>query len=50
MALTDTAVRHAKPIGKDYTLGDVDSLSLAVSATGGRSWHFRCCWAAVRAR
>ena len=50
MALTDTAVRHAKPIGKDYTLGDVDSLSLAVSATGGRSWHFRFCWAGKQKR
>ncbi len=50
MALTETAVRHARPIGKNYTLGDVDPLSLAVSATGGRSWHLRFCWAGKQKR
>ena len=45
MALSDMAVRKAKASGKDYTLGDADGLSLAVTAQGGRSWHFRYCWA-----
>ncbi|CAM5258055.1 Integrase OS=Rhodanobacter lindaniclasticus OX=75310 GN=B1991_11190 PE=4 SV=1 [Rhodanobacter lindaniclasticus] len=44
MALTDTVVRQAKATGKDYTLGDLDGLSLGVSAKGGKSWHFRYCW------
>lgn len=50
MALTDVAVRQARPTGKDYTLPDFDGLSLAVSATGGRSWHFRYYWAAKQKR
>lgn len=41
MALSDVAVRQAKATGKDYTLPDTDGLSLAVTATGGKSWHFR---------
>lgn len=50
MALTDVAVRQARTIGKDYTLPDFDGLSLAVSATGGKSWHFRYYWAAKQKR
>lgn len=44
MALSDLAVRHARATGKAYTLGDLDDLSLAVTAQGGRSWHFRYNW------
>ncbi|PMR78730.1 tyrosine-type recombinase/integrase [Billgrantia endophytica] len=44
MALTDMVVRQAKATGKDYTLPDFDGLSLAVSATGTKSWHFRYTW------
>lgn len=44
MALSYAAVRQATSTGKDYTLGDIDGLSLAVTASGGRSWHFRYCW------
>ena len=44
MALSDLAVRQAKATGKDYTLPDTDGLSLAVTATGGKSWHFRYYW------
>lgn len=44
MALSDLAVRQAKTTGKDYTLPDTDGLSLAVTATGGKSWHFRYYW------
>ncbi|WP_458379631.1 tyrosine-type recombinase/integrase [Serratia ureilytica] len=44
MALSDTAVQQAKSTGKAYTLGDTYGLSLAVSADGGKSWHFRYSW------
>jgi len=37
MALSDAAIRHAKPTGTDYTLGDIYGLSLAVGSSGGRS-------------
>lgn len=50
MALSDMAVRQAKATGKNYTLGDIDGLSLAVTAQGGRSWHFRFCWAGKQKR
>ena len=44
MALSDLAVRQAKATGSAYTLGDIDGLSLNVSAHGGKSWHFRYYW------
>lgn len=44
MALTDMMVRQAKATGQDYTLPDFDGLSLAVTAKGGKSWHFRYTW------
>ncbi|CAI2527802.1 Putative prophage CPS-53 integrase [Serratia ficaria] len=50
MALSDMAVRQAKATGKNYTLGDIDGLSLAVTDQGGRSWHFRYCWAGKQKR
>ncbi|HCT7642130.1 TPA: integrase arm-type DNA-binding domain-containing protein [Morganella morganii] len=50
MALSDMAVRKAKATGKAYTLGDIDGLSLAVTAQGGRTWHFRYCWAGKQKR
>lgn len=50
IALTDFSIRHARPTGKDYTLRDSDGLSLAISAKGGRSWHFRYYWAARQQR
>ena len=37
-------VRQAKATGKAYTLPDIDGLSLAVTATGSKSWHFRYYW------
>lgn len=37
MALTDTAVRLAKPGVKDYSFHDGNGLSLFVSA---KYWHF----------
>lgn len=45
MALTDTAVRHAKPRAKDYTLPDYDGLALFVNTKGAKCWHFRFSWA-----
>ncbi|MHC8380656.1 Arm DNA-binding domain-containing protein [Pseudomonas sp. LB3P14] len=45
MALTDTAVRHAKPRAKDYTLPDYDGLALFVNTKGAKRWHFRFSWA-----
>ncbi len=50
MALTDVTVRQARTTGKDYTLTDFDGLSLAVSAAGGKSWHFRYYWATKQKR
>lgn len=50
MALSDMAVRQAKAIGKAYTLGDIDGLSIAVSEQGSRSWHFRYSWAGKQKR
>ena len=44
MALSDFAVRQARATGKAYTLADSDGLSLAVTAAGGRTWHFRYYW------
>ena len=44
MALSDLVVRQAKATGKAYTLPDIDGLSLAVTATGSKSWHFRYYW------
>lgn len=44
MALSDMAIRKAKATGKAYTLADIDGLSIAVSTTGGKSWHFRYSW------
>ncbi|HRV79184.1 MAG TPA: Arm DNA-binding domain-containing protein, partial [Thauera sp.] len=50
MALSDLVVRQAKATGKAYTLPDLDGLSLAVTAAGGRTWHFRYYWAGKQKR
>ncbi|SDS16195.1 Site-specific recombinase XerD [Halopseudomonas litoralis] len=50
MALSDLTIRQARTTGKDYTLPDFDGLSLAVSAVGGKSWHFRYYWASKQKR
>lgn len=50
MALTDIVARQAKAAAKDYTISDSDGLSLFVSATGLKSWHFRYIWAERRRR
>jgi integrase len=41
MALTETAIRAAKPREKEYTLSDGDGLLLAVRATGSKRWILR---------
>lgn len=41
MALTDAIIRNSKPQHKAYTLKDIEGLSLFVSPTGNKSWHFR---------
>ena len=50
MALSDLAVRKAKATGKAYTLPDSDGLTLAVSADGSKSWHFRYYWSGTQKR
>jgi hypothetical protein len=50
MGLTDFAIRQAKATDRPYTLGDSDGLSLAISAQGRKSWHFRYYWQATQKR
>ncbi|HDT1677159.1 TPA: tyrosine-type recombinase/integrase [Enterobacter hormaechei subsp. steigerwaltii] len=50
MALSDMAARNAKATGKAYTVSDIDGLSLAVSPTGGKTWHYRYYWAGKQKR
>ena len=40
MALTEIAVKQAKPKDKAYTT-DAGSLFLFISPSGGKSWHWR---------
>lgn len=46
---TDMTVPQAKATGKPYTIADFDGLSLFVSATGAKTWHFRYTWVGPRA-
>lgn len=48
--LSDLTVRQATATGKPYTLADTDGLSLFVSATGAKAWHFRFSWGGKRDR
>jgi len=41
MALTDTAVRNAKPGPKVIRIADMSGLSLEISPSGGKRWRFR---------
>jgi len=41
MALTDVAIRNAKPKDKPYKLGDTLGLFLLVQPTGGRLWRLK---------
>ena len=50
MVLTSTAIRHAKPRAKNYTLPDFDGLALFVNTKGTKSWHFRFSWRGKQSR
>lgn len=50
IALTDTAVRQAKPSGKNYTLKDAGGLALFVGPKGAKQCHFRFYWVGKQAR
>lgn len=50
MVLTNTAVRHARPRAKNYTLPDFDGLALFVNTKDTKSWHFRFSWAGKQPR
>ncbi|MFT4054776.1 MAG: integrase arm-type DNA-binding domain-containing protein [Novosphingobium sp.] len=41
MALTDVAIRNAKPRAKPYKMGDALGLFLLVQPTGGKLWRFK---------
>ncbi len=41
MALTDLAVRNAKPKDKPYKLADEKALHLSVTPAGGKHWRFK---------
>ena len=41
MALTDTAVRSAKPKGKPYKVGDSQGLYLLVNPGGSKLWRVK---------
>ncbi|WP_067733537.1 tyrosine-type recombinase/integrase [Novosphingobium naphthalenivorans] len=41
MALTDTAIRNAKPREKDYKLADSGGLYLLITPSGGKLWRLK---------
>lgn len=41
VALTDVAIRNAKPAPKPYKMGDSHGLFLLVQPTGGKLWRFK---------
>lgn len=41
MALSDVAIRNAKPAAKDYKLGDSGGLYLQVTPAGGKLWRLK---------
>jgi integrase len=49
MPLSEFTIRHARPTGKKYTIGDFDGLSLMVTAAGSKCWLFRYYWAGRQA-
>jgi integrase len=44
MPLTDTAIRRASVRAQNYSLNDIQGLSLHVTTSGTKSWHFRYLW------
>lgn len=41
MALSDTAIKNAKPGSKDYKLADTGGLYLLITAAGGKLWRLK---------
>lgn len=41
MALTDVAIRNAKPAAKAYKLSDAAGLHLLITPAGGKSWRLK---------
>ncbi len=44
MALSDTAIRNAKPKAKPYKMGDTGGHYLSVKPSGGRHWRVKYRW------
>nr|WP_239018919.1 Arm DNA-binding domain-containing protein [Sphingobium terrigena] len=42
MALTDTAIRNAKPADKPYKVTDSQGLYLLVNPRGSKLWRIKC--------
>ncbi len=47
MALTDTAVRNAKPKDKPYRIADGGGLAIEILSAGGKYWRLRYRWHGV---
>ncbi|EGG4958970.1 tyrosine-type recombinase/integrase [Salmonella enterica] len=41
MPLTDTAIRHARPLEKPYKLSDTQGLYLLIKPNGSKLWHLK---------
>ena len=41
MALTDTAIRNAKALEKQFRMADDKGLTLLIKPSGGKYWRFR---------
>ncbi len=41
MALTDVAIKNAKPRAKPYKIGDAGGLFLLVQPSGGKLWRLK---------
>jgi hypothetical protein len=41
MALTDVAIRNAKPRAKPYKMGDAFGLFVLIQPSGGKLWRFK---------
>lgn len=44
MALTDVAIRNAKPRAKPYKMGDAVGLFVLIQPSGGKLWRFRAAY------
>ncbi|ECH9698352.1 DUF4102 domain-containing protein [Salmonella enterica subsp. enterica] len=41
MALTDLAIRHARPLSKTYRLSDCHGLYIQVNPSGSKLWYLK---------